>query len=186
MGIGAIGQKLDASDLPRYSVEEWETWEGKWELIEGIPFAMSAMPTKKHQKVNARIWGQFESLLDDCPECEAYIPINFKIDAHNVIHPDVIVVCNDNDDEIYLTKIPNIAVEVISKGSIKQDTRIKPKIYAALGVKYYVLVDPKQENIKIFIEKDNAYFLDAEGRSFNYLFETEECPINFDFSKIWK
>lgn len=27
--------------LPHYSFEDWKHWEGKWELIYGIPYAMT-------------------------------------------------------------------------------------------------------------------------------------------------
>ena len=30
-------------------------WEGRWELIEGIPFAMSPAPTPRHQLLIANI-----------------------------------------------------------------------------------------------------------------------------------
>ncbi|TCK06622.1 hypothetical protein [Phorcysia thermohydrogeniphila] len=28
------------SELPHYTYEDYKHWEGKWELIEGIPYAM--------------------------------------------------------------------------------------------------------------------------------------------------
>ncbi|HZH65515.1 MAG TPA: hypothetical protein VEY10_11550 [Flavisolibacter sp.] len=35
--------------LPYYTYEDYVQWEGKWELIDGIPHAMSPAPTPKHQ-----------------------------------------------------------------------------------------------------------------------------------------
>jgi Uma2 family endonuclease len=187
MGIKAISERLDASDLPKYSIKEWETWEGKWELIEGIPFAMSAMPTRKHQRINGKIFRQFDELLEDCPSCEAHLPINFKIDENSIVHPDLLVVCNPEKDAIYLTKLPNIIVEIVSKSSIRHDTKTKPKVYGSLGIKYYVIIKPLKELVQVFVVNEKGkYDLDNEGKDFNYLFETEECPVNFDFSKIWK
>jgi hypothetical protein len=31
--------------LPHYTYVEYEQWEGQWELIEGIPYAMSPLPS---------------------------------------------------------------------------------------------------------------------------------------------
>ena len=46
-----IAQKI----LPHYTYEDWLHWEGRWELIEGHPIAMSPMPVPKHQKVAAAL-----------------------------------------------------------------------------------------------------------------------------------
>ena len=118
----AIGKrKIAIDDLPKYTVSEWEKWEGKWELIEGIPYAMSPMPTVKHQRVNGELYRQFAQLLDSCSNCEVFLPVNFKIDVHNILHPDLLIVCNRGDEKIYITTIPSLVVEIISKSSKKQN-----------------------------------------------------------------
>lgn len=187
MGVKAISQKLDASDLPKYSVKEWETWEGKWELIEGIPFSMSAMPTHKHQRISGKMFRQFDEVLENCPNCQVHLPINFRINENNVVHPDLLVVCNAEKDPLYLTKIPNIVVEIVSKSSVRHDTKTKPKVYGSLGIKYYIIIKPLKSLVQVFVvNEEGDYDLDKQGKDFDYLFKTEECPINFDFSKIWK
>src|SRR5690606_8258397 len=46
---------LEARDLPHYTFEDYERWEGRWELIYGIPYAMSPQPNLKHQRVSGNI-----------------------------------------------------------------------------------------------------------------------------------
>lgn len=41
--------------LPHYSYDDYCNWEGRWELIEGLPFAMSPTPSPRHQWVVANI-----------------------------------------------------------------------------------------------------------------------------------
>ena len=41
--------------LPHYTYEDYCNWEGRWELIDGIPFAMSPAPTPRHQWLIANI-----------------------------------------------------------------------------------------------------------------------------------
>jgi hypothetical protein len=41
--------------LPYYTYEDYKQWEGNWELINGIPYAMAPSPLKKHQLVAVRI-----------------------------------------------------------------------------------------------------------------------------------
>ena len=36
---------LTIDELPHYSYQDYRRWEGDWELIEGIPYAMTPSPT---------------------------------------------------------------------------------------------------------------------------------------------
>ncbi len=41
--------------LPYYTYDDYCKWEGRWEIIDGIPHAMSPAPNPKHQAVGANI-----------------------------------------------------------------------------------------------------------------------------------
>lgn len=45
----------DIKILPHYTYDEYCQWEGRWELIEGIPYAMSPAPSPRHQWISANI-----------------------------------------------------------------------------------------------------------------------------------
>lgn len=185
MDTAIVNRKISTDDLPRYTVEEWQNWEGKWELIEGIPYALSPMPTVKHQHINGRLYRHFAALLDDCPECEVFLPINLRINETNVVHPDLTVICNRKEESVYITSTPQLVVEIISKSSKKQDTHTKPKIFSTIGVRYYVLIEPKKEWVKVFELINEAYQLQLETRDGIYNFELKDCEVVFDFDKIW-
>ncbi len=36
---------------PHYTYDDYCQWEGRWELIEGMPYAMSPLPVPDHQDV---------------------------------------------------------------------------------------------------------------------------------------
>ncbi|MEP6596015.1 MAG: hypothetical protein ABJA71_08705 [Ginsengibacter sp.] len=40
---------------PHYTYDEYCQWEGRWELIEGMPYAMSLLPVPEHQRFSLRI-----------------------------------------------------------------------------------------------------------------------------------
>ena len=42
---------LTEEDLPHYTYEDYVQWEGRWELIKGIPYAMVPMPALRHQEL---------------------------------------------------------------------------------------------------------------------------------------
>lgn len=48
MGSAALALKIE--DLPHYTYDDYAQWEGRWEIIEGVPYAMSPAPTIKHQQ----------------------------------------------------------------------------------------------------------------------------------------
>ena len=35
-----------------YSLEDWATWDGRWELIEGVAYDMTPSPSLEHQRVS--------------------------------------------------------------------------------------------------------------------------------------
>ncbi len=185
MSSAIANRNIAIEDLPRYSVEDWAQWEGKWELIEGIPYAMSPMPGKKHQRINGRLYRIFSELLEDCPDCEAYLLVNFKADNYNVLHPDLLVVCGEEADGNYITTIPHLVVEILSRSTKKKDEITKPKVYSAIQIKYYITIDPQAEVVNIFELQDNDYKLLLKGRDIIYEFHFGECNVRVDFGRIW-
>ena len=54
---------IDYDSFPYDTYDEYKTWDDSWELIDGIPFAMSPAPYPKHQKVVACIYKLTQNLL---------------------------------------------------------------------------------------------------------------------------
>ena len=48
-------RELKTEYLPKYKFSDYERWEGRWELINGIPYAMSPLPRPEHQRVSSKI-----------------------------------------------------------------------------------------------------------------------------------
>ena len=55
--------KIAHKDLPNYTYKDYCQWQGRWELIDGIPYAMSPMPVPKHQRIAANILSEFRMEL---------------------------------------------------------------------------------------------------------------------------
>ena len=49
--------------IPHYTYSDWLHWEGRWELIEGHPIAMSPIPVPEHQRVAAELRTEFTLAL---------------------------------------------------------------------------------------------------------------------------
>ena len=83
------------SYIPRYTYDDYLNWEGRWELIEGHPIAISPLPVPEHQRVAAEIRFAFMTALRNvsCRECKAYDPLDYRIDDDTIVQPDVLIVC---------------------------------------------------------------------------------------------
>ena len=38
--------------IETYTYEDYKLWKGDWELVNGLPLAMSPSPTREHQKLS--------------------------------------------------------------------------------------------------------------------------------------
>src|ERR1700724_3853005 len=86
------------SILPHYTYDDYRLWEGRWEIIDGIPYAMSPAPSLRHQLVTGNIIGELRNALKstECNEaCKVYNFIDLKISEDTVVQPDVSVVCGE-------------------------------------------------------------------------------------------
>ncbi len=177
---------LKDSEHPRYTYEDYKQWEGKWELIEGVPYAMSPAPSPKHQLISNKIAAQLEQKLENCKECKALLPVDWKISDDTVIQPDNLVICYPIEDKPYITKTPSLIFEVLSKSTSFKDREIKYRLYEREGVKYYVIVDPEEKLAKVYHLKGGRYIKIADVTDETVSFDFGKCKIDFDFSKIWQ
>ena len=74
--------------LPNYTYDDYKKWEGNWELIYGVPYAMAPAPMIKHQAISNKIAWQLQNNLKECKACQALLPIDWKIDESTVVQPD--------------------------------------------------------------------------------------------------
>ena len=81
--------------LPYYTYDDYVQWEGKWEIIDGIPYAMSPAPTLKHQLIANTLGAPFYTALKNCATCKAYQAIDYKITEDTVIQLDISVLCQN-------------------------------------------------------------------------------------------
>jgi Uma2 family endonuclease len=166
---------------PHYTYQDYLLWEGKWELIAGIPYAMSPAPSIKHQRITSELNYLFVQALKQCKHCNVYDPIDWKISDDTVLQPDVLVVCKPFNNNNYLDFPPTMVAEVISPSSSKTDRREKYEIYEAQGVKYYLLLDPSFKKLEVFELVDGVYKAAAVNPSqFQFSFESDySIEINF-------
>lgn len=176
---------LEREDLPHYSVEDYRQWSGDWELIHGIPYAMSPAPTKRHQKLNLAIGNQLLSATEHCPECEVLLETDWVLRPDTVLRPDVALVCDDAESR-HIAKTPELIFEVLSPSTARRDEGLKRREYEEAGVKYDVLIDPDRLLARVFRHDGRGFEQPAEYRHESVSFEGIHCPVGLSFDALFQ
>jgi Uma2 family endonuclease len=171
--------------IPRYTYDDYVKWEGRWELIQGIPYAMTPLPTIEHQIVSNNINIQLSELLKGCGKCKVLLPVDWKIDDDTILQPDISVICEEVKGK-YLTKSPIMIFEVTSPSTAFKDRNIKYKIYESQRVKYYTILDIDAKMAEVFELDKEGYKKLKDTQSDVITFDLGYCSIDFDVEKIWK
>ena len=176
---------MAAQMIEYYTYDDYKTWEGEWELIDGIPLAMAPAPMRKHQSLATVIIAELHNQLEECTQCEVLGEIDYKVSDDTILKPDVVLTCKETNDT-YLTKAPEIVVEIISKSTAKRDEKYKFEIYEREKVSYYILVYPDDLRAKVYKLEGSRYDKQGDFLQESYTFEETSCGIVLDFARIFK
>ncbi len=173
--------------LPNYSYEDYILWEGRWELIDGIPYAMSPSPTPKHQRISSQLQYLLIDALNsaNCEDCKVYDFLDYKTSEHTVVQPDILIVCNEIKKK-YLDFPPSLVVEILSPSTAMKDRNNKFSIYQSQGINYYLMVDPEKEETEIYQLQDEKYALLDNSTNNVDLDLATGCNIQLNLDLIWK
>ncbi len=171
-----------------YSVKDYEQWEGDWELITGMPYAMSPSPSVTHQLICVNLVTQLKGHLDDkhdqCGHCYSLVETDWEVSGNTVVKPDCMVICYEPEEKI--TRTPSIIFEVVSPSSIKRDELLKFELYQSEGVLFYVLVYPDKQVSKVYKNVDGSFQKVGDFSKEICGFDLIPCQIDLDFSRIWR
>ena len=85
---------------PGYTVEDWQSWEGRWELINGVAYDMTPAPGTDHQRVSSSLHLAIGNALEEASRrgggggCELFAaPTDVFLEA-GVVQPDLLIVCD--------------------------------------------------------------------------------------------
>ena len=178
---------LKLEDLPKYTYDDYILWEGRWELIHGIPYAMSPAPNIKHQNISAKIARYLDEALDTCKKCQALMPIDWRISSETIVQPDNSVICHTPQNEAYIIKAPRIIFEILSPSTARKDQELKFHLYEEEGVSYYIIVDPIESIAKVYHLREGRYIKVIDATDETVEFSLQECDnnIQFNFKSLW-
>lgn len=154
-------------DRPLMSAEEYLAWEPtqeeRYEYWDGEVVAMSG-GTRNHN----RITFNFSKLLDDAlvdRPCEMYMAdVKAQVQrGQKYFYPDVVVTCDDRDNDPQLVQFPSLIIEVLSPSTEAIDRGTKFAKYRQFStLKEYVLVQVEQPGIEVFRRNEKGQWVLSE------------------------
>lgn len=169
--------------IPHYTVADYQLWEGQWELIDGVPHAMTPSPVRKHSRLLielSRLLGnELAKVQANCLHCEVVAELDWIVGDDTVLRPDIAITCNDQGQ--FISKAPVVVIEILSPATAIKDRNIKFQIYEEKGVAYYVLANPESVSFEVFVLEGGKYITANELSSFNL---PEGCVIALNFAEV--
>jgi Uma2 family endonuclease len=153
----------------RYTYKDYCTWDDneRWELIDGVPFAMTA-PTRSHQTVSGNLYLQLAGFLKG-KSCNVYhapfdVRLNTDTDDDTVVQPDLLVVCDHSKlDDKGCTGAPDMVVEIVSPSTARKDRLIKFQKYQNAGVREFWIIDPDIKTVQVCVMENGKYVTTMYG-----------------------
>ena len=158
---------------PHYTVDDYQHWEGRWELWEGMAIAMSPSPFGRHAKLLARTIAALQVAIDSAG-CDAtvLVEIDWIVSRDTVLRPDVTVVCGP-EPAGHVDRAPALVVEILSEATRDRDLNFKLDLYREQGVRWYLVIDPDTNRMQ-------ALSLNEQGRYEDRLAAGDCEPLAID------
>ena len=166
---------------PHYTYENYKTWSGDWELIDGFPYSLMPSAKYKHQLFNhdfSRVLGN--ELLELSCQCVVLSDFDWIVNGDTVVRPDTMVACGKVETD-WLTFPPSLILEIASSSTVLKDRNVKYKLYELHGVKYYLLADAENQKVDCY-EWINGSYLIKPDRNFKF---AEGCEVTLNFEAMW-
>jgi len=174
--------------LPYYTYDDYCRWEGRWEIIDGIPFAMSPAPSLRHQWLAGKIITELSNSItkSKCKHCMVYGFIDIKITEDTIVQPECSVICKPTKKN-FLDFPAALVVEILSPSTALKDRHTKFSIYEKFGIKYYMIVDEEKNEIEIYSLDDSKYSLQTINTDSTFIFSLDDgCRIELLLKNIWE
>jgi len=160
--------------LPRlkqagYTLEDWKSWEGRWELMDGVAYDMTPAPSTMHQKISTALVSRIFMALEEAKKksgegrCSAFHAPTDVFLGENVVQPNILVVCDPAKiSPRGIEGPPDLVVEILSPSTVIKDMNQKRDFYETAGIKEYLIVDPVSMAAVLLRLEGNRYQTAAE------------------------
>ncbi|MEK3910556.1 Uma2 family endonuclease [Paenibacillus sp. FSL H7-0331] len=148
-----------------HTYQDWLTWDGTWELINGKAYNMSPAPTSLHQFIVGELHFALRTFFQNrsCYVFVAPFDVFFSENENyqlpdQVTQPDLSVVCSkDQISKKGCQGAPTLIIEVLSPSTALKDFNEKFNLYQKYGVQEYWIIDPGNQTVHVYTLQDGSY-----------------------------
>ncbi len=128
--------------------------ETKHELVDGQVYAMAG-GSENHNLLSGNIFNELKNQLKGT-SCRTFMA-DMKVKAgEDFYYPDVLVVCQKDDESDYYKTAPVIIVEVLSRSTRRFDQTIKRlRCQQIPSLEEYVLIEQDRGEIEVFSKREH-------------------------------
>jgi Uma2 family endonuclease len=152
---------------PDYNLADWEQWDGRWELIDGVAYDMTPAPNTTHQGISLELTLRIGNLLEEARQksgggCRTFVaPTDVYLGPRTVVQPDLLIVCDPAKISVRgIEGPPDLVVEILSPRTASKDRTRKQWTYEAAGVLEYLIVDP-EEKVGVLLRLEQGRYQEA-------------------------
>lgn len=172
LGEGSVGTHPEPNR--RYTLDEREQWEGRWELLDGIPYAL-ATPTDAHQEVSGGLFAEIRNGLRRARHpCRVVVaPLDLACpgiaasedDSYNVVQPDLMILCGPIEKISKIKETPMWVAEIASPSSWRDDRNRKLTQYERAQIPEYWIIDllGASPRVEVYQLQDGKYQITLYG-----------------------
>jgi Uma2 family endonuclease len=130
------------------------------ELIDGEHY-VTASPNVRHQGILGNLYLVIGNWIEANPIGRVFMaPLDVVLSSWDVVEPDLLYLSNERAAQTLtpanVRGVPELVVEIASKGTRRRDETIKRRLYDRSGVSEYWVVDPAIDVIRVYRREEKG------------------------------
>jgi Uma2 family endonuclease len=154
-GVRAANPRVSFADL-----ERWPDDGRRYELYDGEVFVIPS-PVLLHQVVAGRLHLALNDYVCEHGGIVLFAPLDIVLTDYDVVQPDLLLFVEERRHLLSLRQVtrvpPDLAIEILSPGTARNDRGRKKDLLARHGVREYWLVDPEALSIEVMTLRGDRF-----------------------------
>jgi Uma2 family endonuclease len=156
MKTGSPAVKLTYDDFVQFPEDG-----RRHELIDGEHY-VTPSPNTRHQTISGTLHGLIWTWLESHPGGRLFhAPYDIVLSEFDVVEPDLVYFSSGRAAQVltplHAKGVPELVIEIASKGTRKRDETVKRRLYEQAGVSEYWVVDPEVDVLRVYRRGDASF-----------------------------